>query len=172
MCIHMCMCLPKNKRVFIYVDVYLFAYVKCTFMLCIFIHICISKFIIKCDKHTLCNNNTLISNYKSENNISSIYFWLYLTIMSVLCCIWEILYKYFKLKRKNKLEKQKIIYLIFSTIISLSAFLSTIFYVDDHHVFECFLNYNKIIANTAFFLSYAIIVIFSVFENYFKNGKK
>ena len=131
----------------------------------LFIHICISKYIIICNKHSHCNNNTIISKYESENNISSTYFWLYLSIMSVLCCIWEILYKYFKLKRKKKLEKEKIIYLIFSTIISLSAFLSTIFYVDDHHVFECFINYNKIIANTAFFISYATIVIFSVFEN-------
>ena len=78
------------------------------------------------------------------------------------------LYKYCKQvkKKKQKITKSFIGYVIISSLISLMAFLSTIFYLDDNNVFDCFINYNEIFANLMFFMSYCIIIVVSTFENY------
>ena len=140
-----------------------------SFML--FIHICVSKFVFVCDiTYQSTVNSSSVTKHFSNENIESYYstFWVYLITMSIVCLVWEILYKYCKQvkKKKRKITKSFIGYMILSSLISLMAFLSTIFYLDDNNVFDCFINYNEIFANLMFFMSYCIIIVVSTFENY------
>ena len=134
------------------------------------VHICISKYVFICNlEYTSELNSTLVvkKNINEHNSLYQSIFWIYLVFMSTICIIWETLYRYCKYKKKKiTITKQKIAYISISSLLSLIAFLSTIFYLDDDNVFDCFINYNEVIANVMFFLSYCIIIVVSSFEVY------
>jgi hypothetical protein len=72
----------------------------------------------------------------------------------------------YKCNKKKPISKQRVGYSIMSAFISLIAFQSTIFYMDDHDVFNCFMDYNETIANAIFFLTYGVILLLAAIENF------
>ena len=128
----------------------------------LFLHICISKYVFVCEYNI--TNNEL--NY-IQDQTNTILFWSYFTFISLLCLIWEFLYHFMnKYKCNKKIEKKKVLYSLTSAFISLIAFQSTIFYLDNNDVFDCFMNYNQIIADFLFFVSYGLVLILSIIEVY------
>ena len=142
----------------------------------LFLHICISKYVFICESEILVlpDNSTQI--IYLENNINNYVFWTYFSIISLICFIWELLYylmNKYKCNKIKRISKTKVGYSIMSAFISLIAFQSTIFYMDDHNVFNCFMDYNETIANAIFFMVYGFIVLFSAIEHYcFPNFSK
>ena len=132
-----------------------------SFML--FLHICFSKYIFVCDIVVL--NQT--TEYRGANKL----FWVYMSFIALLCFGWEVVTHLIKKNRKKckkeKPTKKKVLYSISSATISLIAFESTIFYLDDDNVFDCYINYDETIANCVFFMSYVIILIASIVEYYY-----
>ena len=131
----------------------------------LFLHICVSKYVF------ICNYNITggqLDYIKDETN--TILFWSYFTFISLLCFIWEFLYhfkdKFTCKEKKEKLDKKKLLYSFLSAFISLVAFQSTIFYLDDNNVFDCFMEYNETIANILFFMSYGLVLGLSLIEYY------
>ena len=128
----------------------------------LFLHICVSKYAFICESEITV----------SPDNITEIIFWLYFVIISIICFTWELLYYIVgKFRRKsdskNKLTKLELSYSLGSSFISLIAFQSTVFYMDDNNVFNCFMDYNETVANAMFFVIYGIIILLSAFENYY-----
>ena len=135
----------------------------------LFIHICISKHLFVCEinYHSQINSTSVDRIVVTDNHINKNIFIMYLIIMSIICILWESLYKYFRYKKKQQLVTTLTKwYFILCSLVSLLAFLSTIFYIDDNHVFDCFIDYNKTVANLVFYMSYLIIIIMSIIENY------
>ena len=135
----------------------------------LFVHICLSKYIFICKQniHSSFNTTEVSITYENNHDIPSIQFWLYLIFINLICFIWEFLYKYFRYKRKNKISCKKIIHCITSSFTSVMILLSTMFYKDNHMIFNCFINYNNTIANIMFIISYIILIIYSIVEHYF-----
>lgn len=132
----------------------------------LFLHICISKYVFICESEY--SNETLDIIYvdNEENNLN---FWIYFVCISILCFLWEFFYHYLrktKCTKRNKLSRNKLWYSLFSSIISLIAFQSTLFYMDDNKVFNCFIDYNETIANLFFFICYGFILFMAVVEYY------
>lgn len=138
----------------------------------LFLHICISKYVFICESEisVLSDNSTQI--IYIEDDINNYVFWVYFAFISVICFIWELLYhlmnkyKCNKNKKFSKISKTRVGYSIMSAIISMIAFQSTIFYMDDHEVFNCFMDYNETIANAIFFLTYGVILLLAAIEHY------
>jgi len=135
----------------------------------LFLHICVSKYVFICESEivVLPDNSTQI--VYIENDLNRNVFWVNFSIISIICFVWELLYylmNKYKCNKKKSLSKEKIGYSVMSSFISLIAFQSTIFYMDDHNVFNCFMDYNETIANAIFFIVYGIILLLSAIENY------
>lgn len=135
----------------------------------LFLHICVSKYVFICESEisVLPDNSTQI--IYLENDVNNYVFWTYFSLISLICFVWELLYylmNKYKCNKKTPLSKEKIGYSVMSASISLIAFQSTIFYMDDHNVFNCFMDYNETIANAIFFIVYGIILLLSAIENY------
>ena len=131
----------------------------------LFLHICVSKYVFVCDYNITGGQLDYI-----EDETNTILFWTYFTFISLLCFVWEFFYHFkdkYKCKRKKeKLDKKKLLYSLLSSFISLVAFQSTIFYLDDNNVFDCFMEYNETIANILFFMSYGLVLGLSLIEYY------
>lgn len=131
----------------------------------LFLHICVSKYIFVCDYNITDSQLNYI-----EDETNTILFWGYFRLISLLCFLWEFLYHFndkYKCNRKNeKLDKKKLLYSLLSAFISLVAFQSTIFYLDDNNVFDCFMEYNDTVANVLFFMSYGLVLGLSIIEYY------
>ena len=142
----------------------------------LFLHICVSKYVFICESEisVLPDNSTQI--IYLENHVNNYVFWIYFSIISLICFVWELLYylmNKYKCNKTKSLSKKKVGYSIMSAFISLIAFQSTIFYMDDHNVFNCFMDYNETIANTIFFIVYGVILLLSAIEHYcYPNLKK
>ena len=135
----------------------------------LFLHICVSKYVFICESEisVLPDNSTQI--IYLDNDVNENVFWIYFSFISIICFVWELLYHLmnkYKCNKKTPLSKEKIGYSVVSAFISLIAFQSTIFYMDDHNVFNCFMDYNETIANAIFFIVYGIILLLSAIENY------
>jgi hypothetical protein len=135
----------------------------------LFLHICVSKYVFICESEisVLPDNSTQI--IYLENDVNNYVFWTYFSLISLICFVWELLYylmNKYKCNKTKSLSKKKIGYSVMSASISLIAFQSTIFYMDDHNVFNCFMDYNETIANAIFFIVYGIILLLSAIENY------
>ena len=135
----------------------------------LFLHICVSKYVFICESEisVLPDNSTQI--VYIDNDVNENVFWIYFSFISIICFVWELLYylmNKYKCNKKTPLSKEKIGYSVVSAFISLIAFQSTIFYMDDHNVFNCFMDYNETIANAIFFIVYGIILLLSAIENY------
>lgn len=135
----------------------------------LFLHICVSKYVFICESEivVLPDNSTQI--VYIDNDVNENVFWIYFSFISIICFVWELLYHLmnkYKCNKKTPLSKEKIGYSVVSAFISLIAFQSTIFYMDDHNVFNCFMDYNETIANAIFFIVYGIILLLSAIENY------
>ena len=145
-----------------------------SFML--FLHICVSKYVFICESEisVLPDNSTQI--IYLENYVNNYVFWTYFSIISLICFVWELLYylmNKYKCNKTKSLSKKKVGYSIMSAFISLIAFQSTVFYMDDHNVFNCFMDYNETIANAIFFMVYGLILLLSAIEHYcFPNFSK
>ena len=141
----------------------------------LFLHICVSKYVFICESEisVLPDNSTQI--IYLDNDVNENVFWIYFSFISIICFVWELLYHLmnkYKCNKKTPLSKEKIGYSVVSAFISLIAFQSTIFYMDDHNVFNCFMDYNETIANAIFFIVYGIILLLSAIESYcFPNLK-
>jgi len=135
----------------------------------LFLHICVSKYVFICESEisVLPDNSTQI--IYLDNDVNGTVFWTYFSFISIICFVWELLYylmdKY-KCNKTKSLSKKKVGYSVMSAFISLIAFQSTIFYMDDHAVFNCFMNYNETIANAIFFMVYGVILLLSAIEHY------
>ena len=95
--------------------------------------------------------------------------WTYFGVVSVVCFVWEFLYRLmnkYKCNKKTPVSVKRVGYSIMSATISLIAFQSTMFYMDDNNVFNCFMDYDEAIANALFFITYGIIVLLAIIENY------
>jgi hypothetical protein len=145
----------------------------------LFLHICVSKYVFICESEisVLPDNSTQI--IYIEDGINNYIFWIYLSFISVICFIWELLYhlmnkyKCNKNKKCSNISKTRVGYSIISAVISMIAFQSTVFYMDDHEVFNCFMDYNDTIANAIFFMVYGLILLLSAIEYYcFPNFSK
>ena len=135
----------------------------------LFLHICVSKYVFICESEisVLPDNSTQI--IYLDNDVNENVFWIYFSFISIICFVWELLYHLmnkYKCNKKTPLSKEKIGYSVVSAFISLIAFQSTIFYMDDHNVFNCFMDYNETISNTIFFIVYGVILLLSAIENY------
>ena len=139
----------------------------------LFLHICISKYVFICESEisVLSDNSTQI--IYIEDDVNNYVFWIYFAFISVICFIWELLYhlmskyKCNKNKKCSNISKTRVGYSIMSSFISLIAFQSTVFYMDDHEVFNCFMDYNETIVNVIFFLTYGVILLLAAIEHYF-----
>ena len=142
----------------------------------LFLHICVSKYVFICESEimVLPDNSTEI--IYLENELNKHIFWIYFSTISLICFVWELLYylmNKYKCNKTKTISKKKIVYSIMSAFVSLIAFQSTIFYMDDHNVFNCFMDYNETIANAIFFMVYGVILLLSAIEHYcFPNLKK
>lgn len=142
----------------------------------LFLHICVSKYVFICDSEisVLPDNSTKI--IYLENDVNTNIFWIYFSIISLICFVWELLYylmNKYKCNKTKTISKKKIVYSIMSSFVSLIAFQSTIFYMNDHNVFNCFIDYNETIANAIFFMVYGLILLLSSIEHYcFPNFSK
>lgn len=135
----------------------------------LFLHICVSKYVFICESEisVLPDNSTQI--IYLDNDVNENVFWIYFSFISIICFVWELLYHLmnkYKCNKKTSLSKEKIGYSVVSAFISLIAFQSTIFYMDDHNVFNCFMDYNETIANAIFFIVYGVILLLSAIEHY------
>ena len=135
----------------------------------LFLHICVSKYVFICESEivVLPDNSTQILYIDDDVNVSV--FWIYFSFISLICFIWELLYHLmnkYKCNKKKPISKQRVGYSIMSAFISLIAFQSTIFYMDDHEVFNCFMDYNETIANAIFFMTYGVILLLAAIESY------
>ena len=135
----------------------------------LFLHICVSKYVFICESEivVLPDNSTQILYIDDDVNASV--FWIYFSFISLICFIWELLYHLmnkYKCNKKKPISKQRVGYSIMSAFISLIAFQSTIFYMDDHEVFNCFMDYNETIANAIFFMTYGVILLLAAIESY------
>jgi hypothetical protein len=135
----------------------------------LFLHVSVSKYVFICESDivVLLDNSTQILYIDDDVNVSV--FWIYFSCISLICFIWELLYHLmnkYKCNKKKPISKQRVGYSIMSAFISLIAFQSTIFYMDDHDVFNCFMDYNETIANAIFFLTYGVILLLAAIENY------
>ena len=142
----------------------------------LFLHICVSKYVFICESEisVLPDNSTEI--IYLENDVNKLIFWIYFSTISLICFVWELLYylmNKYKCNKTKTISKKKIVYSIMSSFVSLIAFQSTIFYMNDHNVFNCFIDYNETIANAIFFMVYGLILLLSSIEHYcFPNLKK
>ena len=136
-----------------------------------FIHICMAKFVFICDINYISqvNSTDVIKTIIYTDESESIgMFWGYLIFMCTICFVWEFLHIYFRYKRKKKKfnNKSTIIFALVSAIISIAAFLATVFYMNDNSVFDCFINFDEFLANFAFLATYGILCIISIIEHY------
>ena len=138
----------------------------------LFLHICVSKYAFICESEITVSTDNITEITYVEDSENKLIFWLYFVIISIICFTWELLYYIVgKFRRKsdskNKLTKLELSYSLVSSFISLIAFQSTVFYMDDNNVFNCFMDYNETVANAMFFVIYGIIILLSAFENYY-----
>ena len=132
----------------------------------LFLHICVSKYVFICESEY--SNETLDIIYV-DDGVNDLMFWIYFVCISILCFLWEFFYHYLrktKCVKGKKPTRKKLYYSLFSSSISLIAFQSTLFYMDDNKVFNCFMDYNETIANFIFFISYGLILVMAVIEHY------
>lgn len=135
----------------------------------LFLHICVSKYVFICESEisVLPDNSTQITYIDDE--VNSTVFWTYLSFISIICFVWEFLYHLmdkYKCSRKTPPSKKRIGYSFMSAFISLFAFQSTIFYMDDNEIFNCFMDYNDKLSNVIFFLTYGAILVLAAIESY------
>ena len=138
----------------------------------LFLHICVSKYAFICESEITVSPDNITEITYVEDSENKMIFWLYFVIISIICFTWELLYYIVgkfrrKSDNKNKLTKLELSYSLVSSFISLIAFQSTVFYMDDNNVFNCFMDYNETVANAMFFVIYGIIILLSAFENYY-----
>jgi len=135
----------------------------------LFLHICVSKYVFICESEISVLPDNLTQIVYIDNDVNENVFWIYFSFISIICFVWELLYHLmnkYKCNKKTPLSKEKIGYSVVSAFISLIAFQSTIFYMDDHNVFNCFMDYNETIANAIFFIVYGIILLLAAIESY------
>ena len=92
----------------------------------------------------------------------------YYIFATMFCVVWEFLFCYFKIKKADKgiVTKKDYLFCAISSFISLLAFLSTTFFMDIRNAYQCYMSYDKTLASVVFFMSYAIIIGFSLLEKY------
>lgn len=135
----------------------------------LFLHICVSKYVFICESDIVVLSDNSTNIIYIDDDVNETVFWVYFSFISLICFIWELLYHLmnkYKCNKKNPISKKRIGYSIMSAFISLLAFQSTLFYMDDNDVFNCFMDYNETIANFMFFLTYGVIILLAAIESY------
>jgi hypothetical protein len=128
----------------------------------LFLHICVSKYVFVCESEISITPDNSTQIVYIDDDVNVYVFWTYFSIISIICFIWEFLYHLtnkYKCNKKTPPSKKIIGNSVMSATISLIAFQSTVFYMDDNEVFNCFMDYNEPIANVIFFMAYGVIIL-------------
>ena len=112
--------------------------------------------------------------YNNKNNVELSYstyligFWIYFPLLCLITCIWESFHAYTEYKNKypQRTHKERVCYTILSTFISLWVFIATSYYINDGIPFSILFEYNTIIANITFYMSYALVSLITYLEHY------
>ena len=108
-------------------------------------------------------------NSHNTNELNTI-FWSYMPLLIFLTGISEFFFLYFKSKgpanTPNKLDTKDYVYCSLNSIISMGAFISTTYYINNGEPYMCIFNYDKNIAAIQFYMTYAIIFVISYIEQH------
>lgn len=105
-------------------------------------------------------------------NLVSIFWGYYITTL-LLCGIWESVYSWmnFPSHAFPQTKKNRIIYTIFHVLVSLIAFISTSYYIQEGLPFSCIFPYNKTIATIIFYITYGVVVVLGIVEHLVLSAK-
>ena len=104
----------------------------------------------------------------SDENLKRTIFWVYYPILCFICLIYEYVYAYsYYTKHYNTHSfKQRLLFSILSSFISLWSFIATSYYIQDGKPFSILFDYNSLVANVIFYLSFGLISLITYLEHF------
>lgn len=95
-------------------------------------------------------------------------FWCYYPLLCLICFIYELAYAYNIYTKYYDTHSfvNRLYFSMLSSFISLWAFVSTSYYVQDGKPFSLLFNYNSLVANVIFYMSFGLISLITYLEHF------